>query len=174
VRGAPHYHIVVSGSVDAADMSRAWYRIVGSGDVLHLLHGCNVLPVRPGAALMSYLAKYMGKEWESSLPTGRCWGLWGSVPQVVDATVSFLSRSSYVAFLRRLRRWKRGYRWASRLFASRGFCLYGSSVRWLVRGLPDVVIEDSAGVHWVRERSVGRYWLSDTWSVEQLEWDVPW
>lgn len=77
-RMAPHFHLLVYGIpfVPYRLLAQVWYRIVGSGDVKHLLAGTSVEAIRSHRGVMSYASKrYMGKEWDSALALGRCWGV---------------------------------------------------------------------------------------------------
>lgn len=77
-RSAPHFHLLVYGTrfLPYRLLARVWYRIVGSGDVKHLLAGTSVEAIRSRRGVMSYASKrYMGKEWDSELALGRCWGV---------------------------------------------------------------------------------------------------
>jgi hypothetical protein len=80
-RGAPHFHLAVfvGELVRRSWVARAWYEIVGSGDIKHLLRGAHVRRVRTWRGMKSYVSKYMGKEQEAGLrpaQIGRCWGVW--------------------------------------------------------------------------------------------------
>lgn len=41
-RGAPHYHILITGILDRQELSRMWYDIVNSGDPRHLQAGTSI------------------------------------------------------------------------------------------------------------------------------------
>jgi hypothetical protein len=77
-RSAPHFHLLVYGVpfIPYQLLARVWYRIVGSGDVNHLMAGTSVEAIRSRRGVMSYASKrYMGKEWDSERSLGRCWGV---------------------------------------------------------------------------------------------------
>jgi len=111
-RGAPHYHLLVWG-VDYVDLlgfcSRAWYKVVGSGDTKHLRAGTRVEKVRKWRGVMSYCSKYLGKDveklpgWES---VGRYWGVFmrDNVPWAALVTVP-LTYKQVVQVMRYLRRY---------------------------------------------------------------------
>lgn len=101
-RGAPHFHVVVfwDERIDLLTMREwfgvAWYEVVGSGDVRHLVAGTSVDVVycdhRGVGALMSYLCKYLEKDVNFGdvvdIEGGRCWGCGRSVPYEVLASGS--------------------------------------------------------------------------------------
>lgn len=60
-RGVPHFHFLVSGWVDKAELSRRWYEIVGSNDPRHLASGTQVDACRNPEEAGIYLTKYMAK-----------------------------------------------------------------------------------------------------------------
>lgn len=120
-RGAPHFHLFVSGKVGKAELSRSWYRIVKSGDVKHLKAGTEVSAIRKPYALAVYAAKYAAKWSQKVVPegyrdVGRFWGLFGGVKveeeviasgKLVDvAKVIRLVRRAYVASRRSYREWQ--------------------------------------------------------------------
>ncbi|MBI5849316.1 MAG: hypothetical protein HZB31_15450 [Nitrospirae bacterium] len=41
-RGAPHFHILVTGIIDRQELSRMWFDVVGSGDPRHLQAGTSI------------------------------------------------------------------------------------------------------------------------------------
>jgi hypothetical protein len=91
-RGAPHFHLLLYGVpiegilAPWADGSRwvdkAWFEVVGSGDLRHQAAGCRVEPVRSLEGTFFYAAKYLSK---TGLPdggasaafVGRFWGIMG-------------------------------------------------------------------------------------------------
>jgi hypothetical protein len=78
-RGAPHYHILVSGFVPKEEIAKRWYNIVGSRDERHLRAGTSVNAIRSLRHLFGYLTNYMLKLEQSVVPTmfdsvGRFWG----------------------------------------------------------------------------------------------------
>jgi len=146
-RGAPHFHLVLLLNVDIpglelqAILSEAWTAIVAPGDGEHLEHGCNVQKVFNATGsgvskLMSYLCKYISKEVNTEVATGRMWGVWGVLPYVwVGFTLSY---SDYAILCRRFRRWHKEVRFYSRLSAIwKGFLLLGDgyAILDMLRGL---------------------------------------
>ncbi|MFA4829203.1 MAG: hypothetical protein WC855_13345 [Thermodesulfovibrionales bacterium] len=78
-RGAPHYHILVSGFVPKEEIAERWYNIVGSGDERHLQAGTSINAIRSLRHLFGYLTNYMLKPEQSIVPhefmnVGRFWG----------------------------------------------------------------------------------------------------
>jgi hypothetical protein len=70
IRGAPHYHILstrLDMAIDKYWLSSAWYEIVGSQDVKHLLAGTRVERLRKTGA--RYAVKYAYKMRQKSVPT---------------------------------------------------------------------------------------------------------
>ena len=147
-RGAPHYHCVVFfdapvpvgvnpskrqshiGQGFRGWSASAWFDVVGSDDANHFYVGSNVAPVYgSGGRLMSYLAKYLGKSFSAvdaagdPLNTGRCWGVWGSVPDICLGSFSFIDRASHASFLRRVRRLKSRSRFIGRQSTRTNFTL---------------------------------------------------
>ena len=62
------------------ELSKEWYRIVGSGDPKHLRAGTRVERIKRSA--ISYVAKYAQKNEQKQVPegfqnVGRFWGTWG-------------------------------------------------------------------------------------------------
>lgn len=81
-RGAPHFHLLLFGvkHISKHWLSRTWYRIVGSEDEKHLKAGTQVDRIRSWQGVISYAAKYLGKEldwlpesWRQGV--GRWWGM---------------------------------------------------------------------------------------------------
>ena len=84
-RGAPHFHLLLYGvpldelfiradKRNPADLrwrdswlNKAWYKVVGSGDVLHWEHGCDAAAVRSYKGAMAYAAKYATKPAEDAV-----------------------------------------------------------------------------------------------------------
>jgi hypothetical protein len=91
-RGAPHFHLFVTGEVDKDELSSAWYKIVGSGDEKHLRAGTNVERIRKPHAIAAYAAKYAAKVEQKSVPegyeeVGRFWGTFGGVKVTPTAQI---------------------------------------------------------------------------------------
>jgi hypothetical protein len=79
-RGAPHFHLLVfnvsGGKVEKDWLSRAWYEVVGSGDIKHLQAGTRVEQVMTYRGRMSYASKYLAKPEEVEfISAGRMWGI---------------------------------------------------------------------------------------------------
>lgn len=102
----PHFHLVIDLKAISLQahiylfrkwLSKAWYEVVGSEDKKHLKAGTNALVIygEPGnGKLLSYLSKYMSKDFKTETPTGRCWGVWNKFEALskelylnVDATI---------------------------------------------------------------------------------------
>jgi hypothetical protein len=104
-RGAPHFMLFITGEFAKAKFSRAWYRIVGSGDERHLRAGTEISAIRKPYALAIYAGKYAGK-WEQKVvpegytEVGRFWGLFGGLKVAEEVVAS--GRLSDVAPLIRL------------------------------------------------------------------------
>jgi len=78
-RGAPHYHIIVSGFIPKEEIAERWYRIVGSGDERHLRAGTGISAIRSKGHLYGYLLSYIKKLDQKTVPegfedVGRFWG----------------------------------------------------------------------------------------------------
>jgi len=85
-RGAPHFHILLQVGLtneEAPDLrrwvSKVWFKIVKSGDDLHLLAGTNWENVRETDGLAHYVTKYCSKTYQKQVPdgfrqVGRFWG----------------------------------------------------------------------------------------------------
>jgi len=131
-RGAPHYHLFVDRYVNKYDLSEAWYRIVGSGDVKHLAAGTNIRPIWGVYGAQKYLSKYAAKERQKIVPPefgrgfGRFWGLIGwQVPRLeIYGSAEDLAKALRV--FRHLARNRKYNSFASR-GRERGFTLYGST-----------------------------------------------
>lgn len=116
-RGAPHYHLTVFFERDVNAkwflhwVARAWSQIVSRSmgyskeyqETVRRVHlgeirgtGKCVLPVHAAGGigrLMTYLTKYMGKEFEAEpdFLTGRVWGVWNkdNLPLVIGIVIKF-------------------------------------------------------------------------------------
>lgn len=80
-RGAPHYHILLSGGdfIDRYDLSERWYTIVGSNDKKHMESGTRIERGRSERGLHRYAVKYAAKLRQKTVPktfvsVGRLWG----------------------------------------------------------------------------------------------------
>src|SRR5690606_25589838 len=112
-RGAPDYHLLVWG-VSYAELlvwlSAAWYAIVDSGDVKHLVAGTQVQRVRSWRGVKSYASKYLaqpggfpgGAGWQN---VGRVWGVRyaGNLTWAAPVTVGATDRQ-VARFMRSMRR----------------------------------------------------------------------
>jgi hypothetical protein len=81
-RGAPHFHLFTDNPVEAKELSRKWYEVVGSGDEKHLRAGTQIQKIRKPHAIAAYAAKYATKKEQKAVPegysnVGRFWGGWG-------------------------------------------------------------------------------------------------
>lgn len=83
-RGAPHIHWLLGGptisDAHVVRLRRLWYRIVGSGDPLHLEHGMDYRKLPDQDAAPYYAAKYSAKDEQKIVPeafreVGRMWGV---------------------------------------------------------------------------------------------------
>jgi len=86
-RGAPHFHMFITGNVDKDEVSKAWFRIVASGDEKHLRAGTRIEAIRKPHAVSAYAAKYAAKVEQKEVPdgyreVGRFWGTFGGVKVV--------------------------------------------------------------------------------------------
>jgi hypothetical protein len=78
-RGAPHYHIIISGFIPKDELSQVWYRIVGSNDEKHLKAGTGIEAIKSKGHLYGYLSNYIKKLEQKNPPegfknVGRFWG----------------------------------------------------------------------------------------------------
>jgi len=117
-RGAPHFWLFLTGQIPKGKLSKAWYRIVGSGDIKHLKAGTRISAIRKPYALAAYAAKYAAKWDQKCVPegyteVGRFWGCFGGmkVEEVVISEGSISVVASVIRVIRRLyvskrKRWK--------------------------------------------------------------------
>lgn len=150
---APHFHICMfwlRGRVPNLPLMRKWMAetwndIVAPGDTEHLEAGTQVVRVRNGSGpqmgkLLNYVSKYMGKlQTHDALvdrvtgecvPTGRVWGIWGTLPTVVIAGLE-LTWQAFIEWTARLRTWgkKVGSWYLSNLSEKwAGFRLFGDGL----------------------------------------------
>ena len=118
-RGAPHYHLLVWG-VSYKELRQwvpqAWYEVVGSSDIKHLLWHYGVLghgnthcvsEVHSWRGVWSYASKYLGKtcDIEGWKTPGRFWGVKNAkcIPWAEIETISITDREAY-KLLRLMRR----------------------------------------------------------------------
>ena len=91
-RGAPHFHMFVTGFFPKEFIASTWFRIVGSDDARHLHAGTRIEKIRAGRGGMSqYASKYAAKMEQKSVPKeiincGRFWGVSG-LKETVSATI---------------------------------------------------------------------------------------
>lgn len=91
---APHFHLLVYGARFNRLLkwvSRAWWRVVGSGDGNHLLAGTRVELIYSQGGIMRYVGKYVAKV--ATYPEGwrgRAWGIVGrkNLPWAVEVIIS--------------------------------------------------------------------------------------
>ncbi len=79
LRGAPHYHIIVSEFIPKEEIAERWYKVVGSGDEKHLKAGTGINAIRSKGQLYGYLSTYIKKLDQKTPPegfedVGRFWG----------------------------------------------------------------------------------------------------
>ena len=67
-RGAPHLHIFIRQPLDKDAVSKAWYKIVNSGDLKHLQAGTRIEVFHNPPALGSYVMKYASKVDQKTVP----------------------------------------------------------------------------------------------------------
>lgn len=118
-RGAPHFHLMVwhtglNTRLFRAWCLRAWYEVVGSGDLKHLKHGAHVKELDSRRAIRNYVSKYLGKvvpagsndegEREELLEWGRNWGVRGDIPSDPYHERQ-ISASEFYQIRRLVRRW---------------------------------------------------------------------
>jgi len=104
-RGAPHFHLLVFNveRIDILWLSRAWFEVVGSGDIRHLKAGTQVQQVKSWRGVLYYVGKYLAKAAGVSFATGRVWGVIGGLPVVL--VVIPLSLCQFYRVRRVLRGW---------------------------------------------------------------------
>lgn len=110
-RGAPHLHLLASRYVNREWLAQAWYEIVGSGDLKHLVAGTRVDWVRSPKRTASYYSEYMSKLHQKQVPSffqnvGRFWGFTKSLLTVRTYALS----SDYFTLSRLTRQARRFYR----------------------------------------------------------------
>jgi hypothetical protein len=105
-RGAPHLSYMVWGCkfLDTKEgkawLSRAWYEVVGSGDLKHLKAGTQVQRVESMDRLQKYVCKYQSKKTKGDkneffdYPVGRYWWHFGNI-QMVENDVRTLSPETF-------------------------------------------------------------------------------
>lgn len=108
-RGAPHWHLLVLSHdrIEIEWISRAWFEIVGSNDLKHLVSGTQVQTMRDWNGVGAYLSKYIAKAVHGEgLPEYwkgiRWWRQFGTPP--IRETVVELTPSEFVLVKRTLGR----------------------------------------------------------------------
>jgi hypothetical protein len=96
-RGAPHFHICLTGRVAKEKVSKAWNRIAGQNDPDHLRVGTKIQMMEKPHAAAAYAAKYASKFEQKDVPeqfsnVGRFWGLFGGLSVQVVAEVNSQER----------------------------------------------------------------------------------
>lgn len=109
VRGAPHFHLLLYGiGGDITEfrewLSRAWYEVCATGDILHLRAGTNAQEIRSHRGVMNYASKYLGKPEDYQEGVGRYWGVFGAefLPLAPLVTIPLSDTAVF-----RLNRWLR-------------------------------------------------------------------
>jgi hypothetical protein len=116
-RGAPHFHLLLSVSSETVMkdfqqwFSSAWYEVVGSGDLRHLLAGTQAAIADTDCGkYFAYGVKSSGsKEYQNQVPdgfqsVGRFWGSWNVKPEWKGAEIS---GADFVQLRRRMRAWSK-------------------------------------------------------------------
>lgn len=106
-REAPHYHFVAFGldpkRIQAFRdwLARAWFDVVGSGDLKHLKAGTSVELPRTPAKARNYIAKYASKGDQSlsNVHTGRYWGILNrtGIPWAEEIRIDLAPRFASIA-----------------------------------------------------------------------------
>jgi hypothetical protein len=113
-RGAPHFHGIISKEVEDVVLKKEWYKIVGSNDPRHFIHGAHIEPIRSTAGYAHYLTSYLTKEEQKLVPqefqdVGRFWGYSRSLLDPYIIKIILATKSELQAFrskhIRPLRRW---------------------------------------------------------------------
>ena len=116
-RGAPHFHFLLSlpAAVDIVEfrswLSAAWYEVVGSGDLRHLLAGTQSEVAETDCGrYFAYGVKSTGsKEYQNQVPegfqnVGRFWGNWNISPEWRGGEIE---ARDYVELRRRMCAWSK-------------------------------------------------------------------
>lgn len=135
----PHFHLAIDFKKETHIflfrlwLSKSWYEIVGSEDEKHLRAGTNarVIYGEPGnGKLMSYLSKYMSKDFKTETTTGRCWGVWNKFEMLPKEL--FLNVPQ-VELLRRIRKWGRNIPHLKKISGTASLTVYGPNLNSLLR-----------------------------------------
>lgn len=146
-RGAPHYHLILSGHPSSVGRFRkwiklAWYDIVGSGDEKHLAAGTQCDKVFSRKHAMHYVSKYLSKEEKDSHQftntdgevirhIGKHWGIFNRAAADTSAFGEyFLSPREFVELRRVVSKWlkSKGSRYSKRIRKMHpkvGFAVFG-------------------------------------------------
>jgi len=128
LRGAAHFHILVSDFIDKAELSKEWYNIVASGDEKHLRAGTQIQAIKSKRHLYGYLSSYINKLHQKSVPegfenVGRFWGASRNllIFKLYQMIGHFYKLSLSIKLLRRwykahLRKFKIKWRWRGQGF----------------------------------------------------------
>ena len=135
----PHFHLIIDLKTETYIylfrkwLSDAWFEVVKSGDEKHRRAGTQALVIygEPGnGKLMSYLCKYMSKNFKTDFHTGRCWGIWNSFETLtkelymnVDATI----------LLRRIRKWGKHIQHLRHMQRLSALTIYAPNLNTLMR-----------------------------------------
>ncbi len=134
-RGAPHFHAFLTGPVDKDEISKQWYRIVGSNDERHLRAGTRIERIRKPHAVAVYVSKYCAKSQQKEVPVeyqsvGRFWGLFGGLKakEEIVAVGTIRELATFVRTLRRgyeakRRTWRNSKKWKDG--GEKGFMAWG-------------------------------------------------
>lgn len=111
---APHFHLLVWGAAYSPKLigwvRRAWFEVVGSGNIDHFTAGTRVEPIHSRRGVMSYTSKYIAKQDEAIVPAG-CGRMWGAVNRdaipFVEVIEFEITRGDVFQMFRYLRRYSR-------------------------------------------------------------------
>lgn len=144
-RGAPHFHLLTRGALPRAELSRAWYEVVGSSDPRHLRAGTQIKALGDCENPESYAVKDAHKKAQKDVPegytdVGKFWGVFGGLVvmpvQVVTAALAVVAPLIRVARgIERAARRARGLKPRRRDNGVWGRTIFGAA-RALARVLP--------------------------------------
>lgn len=69
-RGAPHIHVLVDKWVNFRKLKNMWFKIVGSGDPLHLEAGTSINDIQDITKTRMYMSAYARKKDQKEVPEG--------------------------------------------------------------------------------------------------------
>lgn len=104
-RGAPHINVLLPCRVDISRLSKAWYKIVGSGDTKHLKSGVDIQKItEKDGKLDTYLIGYNLKKSQKDVPenfknVGRFWGCSRFLNPSGSFTYRFNSTKALIDFI---------------------------------------------------------------------------